>query len=236
MNPIGAYQYPPLSGPRCTRLIRLHPGTTKDPSCALSCDLEEIDLDNPPEYLALSYTWNGETPSEPLTIGDAQVDTSQATGSQLLITPNCAAALRAFRKSLHRRINRRKHLTLWVDAICINQGSNDDKSTQVEMMAEIFRHAKRVVVWLGNQDSPTSSRLILCSLACVVLPDKHIGRLRGFFKWTERSKALKWFNPRIESLKKLAADAVLKGESHGYEPVMISHNILNPNFECGRLT
>ncbi|KAH0427782.1 HET domain-containing protein [Colletotrichum camelliae] len=224
MNP---YQYPPLSGPRCTRVIRLHPGATKDPSCPLSCDLEEIDLDNPPEYLALSYTWNGETPSEPLTIGDAQGDTSPATGSQLLITPNCAAALRAFRKSLHRRINMRKHLTLWVDAICINQGSNDDKSTQVDMMAEIFEHAKRVVVWLGNEDSPTSPRLILCSLACVLLPDEHIGRLKGFFKWTERSKALKWFNPRFERLKELAADAILKGESRVYEPVMISYNVLN---------
>lgn len=206
MNP---YQYPPLSGPRCTRLIRLHPEATKDPSCPLRCDLVEFELDNPPEYLALSYTWNDETSSEPLTIGNAQVDTIQAAGSQLLITPNCAAALKVFRKSLHRRINRRKSQTLWVDAICINQGSNDDKSIQVAMMAEIFQRAKRVIVWLGDHDSPKSSKPILCSLVGGLLPDLNMGgRLSGFFDWAERSKALEWFERRVQRLQRLVANAV----------------------------
>ncbi|KAH9228571.1 hypothetical protein K456DRAFT_1900377 [Colletotrichum gloeosporioides 23] len=202
MNP---YQYRPLSGPRCTRVIRLHPGTTKDPSCLLSCDLVEIDLDDPPEYLALSYTWKGETPSEPLAIGNARGNTSQAAGSQLLITPNCAAALTAFRKSLRRLINRRKSLTLWIDAICIDQGSNDDKSTQVGMMAEIYQHAKRVIVWLGNRDSPPILRPLICSVACAALP------MVSFFTWARYRKAFRWLQPEFLQLllKRLVANFIL---------------------------
>ncbi|KAK1849314.1 HET domain-containing protein [Colletotrichum chrysophilum] len=208
MSPISTYQYPPLSGPRFTRLIRLHPGTTKSPSCPLSCNLDEINLDNPPDYFALSYTWNGETPSEPLTIGNAQVDTSQTSGSRLLITPNCAAALRVFRKSLHRLINRRKSVTLWVDAICIDQSSNDDKSTQVAMMAEIFHRAKRVAVCLGDRRAPLTSRTLLGSLPCALLPNLDMGSLSGLFDWAERSKALRWFEPQVKRLEKLVGNVL----------------------------
>lgn len=224
LNIMNPYQYPPLSGPRCTQLIRLYPGTTKDPSCPLSCDLDEIDLDDPPKYLALSYTWNGETPSEPLTIGNAQVGSSPAAGSQLLITPNCAAALRACRRSLHRRINRRKCVKIWVDAICINQGSNDDKSSQVAMMAEIYNQAKRVVVWLGERDSPSTSSTIICSSACALLPDVDMGRLGDVFDWIERWKAFKWLEIFVERLEELIANAVLQNcESNIHKPVVMSH-------------
>lgn len=222
LNIMNPYQYQPLSSPRCTRLIRLHPGATKEPSCPLSCDLVQIDLDDPPEYLALSYTWNGETPSEPLAIGKAQANISQAAGSQLLITPNCAAALRVFRKSLHRRINRRKSLTLWIDAICIDQGSNDDKSTQVAMMAEIYQHAKRVIVWLGNRDSPPRLRPLICSLACVLLPSVDAGSLVDLFEWAECSKTFRWLGPLVKRLEKRTADAVLiYCESTIHNPVRV---------------
>jgi hypothetical protein len=38
---------------------------------------------------------------------------------------------------------------LWVDAICINQNDIDDKGKQVSQMAQVYRHAQRVVAWLG---------------------------------------------------------------------------------------
>ncbi|KAJ9663577.1 hypothetical protein H2201_005538 [Coniosporium apollinis] len=38
---------------------------------------------------------------------------------------------------------------LWIDALCINQKDNDEKSSQVMMMRDIYAHAKNVLLWLG---------------------------------------------------------------------------------------
>lgn len=40
---------------------------------------------------------------------------------------------------------------LWVDAICINQGDEEEKAQQVTSMTRIFGLASRVVVWLGEE-------------------------------------------------------------------------------------
>jgi hypothetical protein len=38
----------------------------------------------------------------------------------------------------------------WIDAICIDQSSNPERSHQVAMMRQIYAHAALVVVWLGS--------------------------------------------------------------------------------------
>lgn len=55
-----------------------------------------------------------------------------------------------------------KTRSLWVDAICINQGDIPEKNTQVPRMADIFRLAERVVVWLGAESD--NSTLALSTL------------------------------------------------------------------------
>jgi hypothetical protein len=52
--------------------------------------------------------------------------------------------------------------SLWIDAICINQGDMNERSLQVHEMRNIYRYAKRVVVWLG--DVADDSTLALLSL------------------------------------------------------------------------
>jgi hypothetical protein len=39
---------------------------------------------------------------------------------------------------------------LWVDAICINQQDDDEKSKQVAMMGRIYNEAQKVYAWLGE--------------------------------------------------------------------------------------
>ncbi|KAE8340542.1 heterokaryon incompatibility protein-domain-containing protein [Aspergillus arachidicola] len=39
---------------------------------------------------------------------------------------------------------------LWVDAICINHNDEDEKARQFPLMRDIYGHAHRVLVWLGN--------------------------------------------------------------------------------------
>jgi hypothetical protein len=41
---------------------------------------------------------------------------------------------------------------LWVDQLCIDQGTTGERNHQVQMMAEIYRQASYVYVWLGGAD------------------------------------------------------------------------------------
>ncbi|KAH7121662.1 heterokaryon incompatibility protein-domain-containing protein [Dactylonectria macrodidyma] len=64
---------------------------------------------------------------------------------QIILTKNCHAALVRMRHP-------HKFRHLWVDAICINQGCIAERNAQVAMMDDIYRSAKRVLVWLGESD------------------------------------------------------------------------------------
>ncbi|KAK2022893.1 hypothetical protein LX32DRAFT_572820 [Colletotrichum zoysiae] len=150
------YSYSPLSGPRSTRLIILY--ASKDTKSPLSCKLVEIDIDAPPAYQALSYTWDDEIPSEPMAVTDE--GNANPRSQTLLVTPNCAAALRLLRKRI-RPEDQASKVGLWADAVCINQSSNAEKSVQVAMMATIYKNARDVVVWLGERWTPRRRKYLL---------------------------------------------------------------------------
>jgi hypothetical protein len=61
----------------------------------------------------------------------------------LTIGSNLAAALRQLRSTT-------SEITIWADAVCINQGDNDEKSCQLPLMARIYSQARAVVSWLGK--------------------------------------------------------------------------------------
>ena len=42
-----------------------------------------------------------------------------------------------------------KERVLWIDAICINQESVEEKQLQVPLMGRVYNLAKRVIAWLG---------------------------------------------------------------------------------------
>lgn len=41
-------------------------------------------------------------------------------------------------------------ISMWIDAICINQTDLDEKGYQVELMGDIYSKASHVLIWLGN--------------------------------------------------------------------------------------
>lgn len=136
--------YDPI-GPYTTRLIRLHSdnGSRESP---LSCDLYPADILHPTfegfgirsttgeedslvEFDALSYTW-----------GDgANPETLLCNGVSFPISRNLSEALREIRRS------KLAVTYLWVDAICINQRDDEEKSTQVRNMMAIYQKASRVI-------------------------------------------------------------------------------------------
>jgi hypothetical protein len=84
------------------------------------------------DFEALSYVWGDRTQTSEIII-----DTYTK-----LVSTNLEKALRSLRRNAKRR--------LWVDALCINQNDDDERSSQVRIMADIYRDAKRVLVWLGE--------------------------------------------------------------------------------------
>ena len=123
--------YKPLDPKRShIRLVTIHP--KNQVSQQIKCDLETYPLDKQLDYEALSYVW-GEQGSEIEILLNGQV---------FPVRWNLAFALMDLRLADRPR-------RLWIDAICINQGDHEERSSQVLLMRQIYRYASRVVVWLG---------------------------------------------------------------------------------------
>ena len=94
--------------------------------------LEIVSLDDNPRYEALSYAW-----------GDPKITCAiELHNVQWEVTTNLETGLRHLRGNVNEKV-------LWIDAICIDQGSNEEKNYQVPMMKTIYANASIVRVWLG---------------------------------------------------------------------------------------
>ncbi len=91
------------------------------------------------QFEALSYTWGADGERE---IVQVEPGNNHQTLSTVEVKQDLASALRHLRLPHETR-------TLWVDAICINQDDRFERQTQVKRMADIYKLAYRVVVWLG---------------------------------------------------------------------------------------
>ncbi|KAL8684828.1 MAG: hypothetical protein Q9218_008117, partial [Villophora microphyllina] len=59
--------------------------------------------------------------------------------------------------------------TLWADAICINQNDIEERNAQVARMADIYKSAAKVIVWLGPEaDGSIKAMKALDSLASII--------------------------------------------------------------------
>lgn len=163
-NSQSTHQYTPLPGPKWFRLLRVLSITEEEAVCSL----EAFDMTKLPKYDCLSYTW-GDPMSRDLYPPDTLQNEMSAScdkqirhadGSIIKVTENLVQALKRLAKfgyssSLDNPI---PHY-LWIDAICINQEDNVEKSSQVAMMDVIYSRAETVVVWLGEEDFHTAGAL-----------------------------------------------------------------------------
>lgn len=101
------------------------------------CHLRTVSLRDKPEYEALSYVWGGSSDNRQILLD----------GNELSVTNSLFEALAHLRDVKKERI-------LWVDALCINQKDDIEKSIQVMMMDRIYAQASTVLVWLLNSKSP----------------------------------------------------------------------------------
>lgn len=135
------YVYTPLQHGDSIRLLHIDPGFDDDP---LSLRLFEHRLSDVDEkFEALSYAWCDASDRTPVLLHDFH---------QLNITTSLHSALWQIRQSA-------KYQVLWADAVCINQDDLDERSKQVQIMVDIYKAAKSVLIWLGPEDDESARAL-----------------------------------------------------------------------------
>ncbi|KAI1076592.1 heterokaryon incompatibility protein-domain-containing protein [Whalleya microplaca] len=111
------------------RLIVLEPGASKDP---IRCTMKVVSLKKQHKYEALSYHWGQK--SGPNIIVDENLIKIQANLFEALLT------LRSV------EFNR----VLWIDALCINQRDDNEKSWQVGLMGDIYQNSTKTTLFVGG--------------------------------------------------------------------------------------
>ena len=128
-----AYRYPLLLDvPDAIRLVVLLPAIDK--RVDINCILCNARLGDNLDYEALSYVWGDPHVTKQIILSDRKFEA----------TLNLEAALRRLRHPHNPRV-------LWIDALCIDQGNVSERTSQVQQMGAIYRHARQVVVWLGPE-------------------------------------------------------------------------------------
>lgn len=137
--------YEELDDPTAHRLVRV--ALTKD-KYSIRCELTTTRLPkrstrSEPEipYRALSYCW-GTVKYNSIIL----VDLISRTESLIHVTESLYGFLSAV-------LFKQDGGWFFIDALCINQQDVWERSRQVQMMGEIYKHAYRVTIWLGDQDT-----------------------------------------------------------------------------------
>lgn len=130
------------------RLLSIRPSESHEDR-SLCIELQLASLDD--EYTALSYCWGDEKLRKTCTIN----------GVETSVTANLAAVLHQLRAEGKTNGS----CKLWIDAICINQLDTNEKAHQVGMMGDIYAHAEKTMIWLG--ESGDDSDLVMDLLASI---------------------------------------------------------------------
>ena len=132
-QPIYTYQALQATNGSC-RILELKPRTGAGTICGT---LQEAIIDGAAEYVALSYEWGPAHDYDLIEIDDCP----------FRVRRNLFSCLTEY----SRRI--RQPAFLFVDAICIDQSSTQERSAQVAIMGKIFQQAREVFIWLGADGS-----------------------------------------------------------------------------------
>jgi len=100
------------------------------------------------DYVALSYTWGNPDCTRTIIVN----------GQEVIVRSNLEAALRVLREKEPIRMG----FAIWIDALCINQDDMPERNEEVKRMRKIYKQARDVVVWLGEEgnDSAQAMRLL----------------------------------------------------------------------------
>ncbi|KAL5330936.1 hypothetical protein ACEPPN_000462 [Leptodophora sp. 'Broadleaf-Isolate-01'] len=101
-------------------------------------DLVPFALQTCPDFVALSYTWGKDMHSQAININGHDVHVTENLHSFLKLIPD----LPEFSPDTW----------WWINAICINQNDEKEKSSQMAIMGKIYENATQTVIWLGEEN------------------------------------------------------------------------------------
>ncbi|KAF4980028.1 hypothetical protein FZEAL_3890 [Fusarium zealandicum] len=138
------------------RLLHVEPGSFEDPirgyfSQAKLRDVESHTID----FDALSYFWGDSSDRVDISlVARKDLVDNEAAREAFSIGRTVADALKRFR-------HQDKLLTIWIDAVCINQENLEERAHQVTLMNQIYSQASTVRIWLGEANPGVQACLSL---------------------------------------------------------------------------
>jgi len=144
-SPTASYIYTPLDSTKSTvRLLQLQlqaDGTVQG-------YLTYHEHEKAPPYRSLSYMWGTEFLKKSICID----------GRSMIIRKNLFDFLQVYK-------NRHLSEYIWIDQICIDQDSTGERNHQVQQMAEIYRRAEEVIIWISLYS--TAHSMGMCGAKCI---------------------------------------------------------------------
>jgi hypothetical protein len=138
------YEYENLTTDRHIRLLEI---SRQYPFGPIRCEIISKSLDERFDYESISYAWGDKEKTHKIKVGNCQ----------LAVTANAFEIIRDRAFFLKTRL-------IWIDAICINQTDETEKSGQIQLMRTIYRQASWVIVWLGNAPDATEAMRFISRL------------------------------------------------------------------------
>jgi hypothetical protein len=164
--------------------------------CTLNTRCQETGEDRWPPYCALSHACGDQNITEPVVVNGCitRVTTNlraflQQAATDLAKKLDGSRVQTALSTQYWTELQLPQHLRgprsdvyarYWIDALCINQQDNAEKSHQVAHMGAIYSNARRVAVWLGRQkdDSDIAIRFLTYFARFVVMSSQHRKRVK----------------------------------------------------------
>ena len=147
------YLHEPLSRTEI-RLLKLLPNQI--PGQPIKCEITNIQLQSSaiPTYTAVSYCWGS-----PMLTHSIQI-----AGDFLPVPSSVHEVLHALSVSNAKISNQAnlqsQRIWIWIDAVCINQNDRREKSSQIQLMGDVYSKAEEVFVWLGDEKDGSTEAMI----------------------------------------------------------------------------
>lgn len=137
------YSYTPIPANHI-RLLKPARNTGLNSHSTLTFTFETHPISKAPPYTAISYVWGLSSTSQEIHLNSRPFPIRQ----------NLWSCLHYLLKSTSSPSHSIDWTYIWVDAICINQRDEREKSQQVRAMDEVYSNAVVVSTWLGFQRPP----------------------------------------------------------------------------------
>lgn len=132
----------------------------------ICCRTSVFDLNNAPNFKAISYEWGSAQPPRYIMVDD----------QLLAVSENLWHFLEIF------RLQGGNKDWLWIDQISIDQSNQGERNHQVKMMGSIYSTASGVIAWLGtcNSDQTKLLEYVIYCLNNTLHPEDAVYESLGF--------------------------------------------------------